>query len=76
MIEITESKVRIKGTHTDILEDFLALVHVLYERFCEEEDMPKEIFLQMFTEAVRISVEEPYDSNNDEVEVEKSDYLS
>ena len=80
MIEITDSKVKIKGTHVDILEDFLALVHVLYERFCEEEDMPKEIFLQMFTEAVRVSVEEPYDSNDEdgeeEIEVEKSDYLS
>ena len=76
MIEITDSKVKIQGSHTGILEDFLALVHVLYERFCEEEDMPKEIFLQMFTEAVRISVEEPYDGEDDEVEVEKSDYLS
>lgn len=76
MVEITENKIKIRGTHVDILEDFLALVHVLYERFCEEEDMPKEVFLQTFTEAVRVSVEEPYDSNDDEVEVEKSDYLS
>lgn len=76
MVEITENKIKIRGTHVDILEDFLALVHALYERFCEEEDMPKEVFLQTFTEAVRVSVEEPYDSEDDEVEVEKSDYLS
>lgn len=76
MIEVTENKIKIRGTHVDILEDFLALVHTLYERFCEEEDMPKEVFLQTFTEAVRVSVEEPYDSEDDEVEVEKSDYLS
>ena len=76
MIEVTENKVKIKGSHVGVLEDFLALVHALYEHFCEEEDMPKEVFLQMFTEAVKISVEEPYDSNDDEVEVEKSDYLS
>ena len=76
MIEITNEKVKIQGNHVDILEDFLALIHALYERFCEEEEMPKEIFLQMFTEAVRISVEEPYDGEDDEVEVEKSDYLS
>lgn len=75
MIEVTENKIKVKGNHVSILEDFLALVHALYEHFCEEEGMSKEVFLQMFTEAVKISVEESY-NNNDEVEVEKSDYLS
>lgn len=74
MIKV-DDRVEIRGTNVDILGDFMAMINALYEKLVLEEDMPKDLFYDIFTTAISIAMEGA-DEAAEQVEVEQSDYLS
>ena len=80
MVEITEDRVKIQGDKVSILADYMAFISALFERFCVEEEMPEDVFKELFTMAVEVAVDDAAEhvgeNEDEEVEVEHSDYLS
>jgi len=75
MIKV-DDRVEIKGTNVDIVADFIAMMSILYEKMVLEEDMPKDLFYDIFTKAISIAMEGAEENAVEQVEVEQSDYLS
>ena len=75
MIKV-DDRVEIRGTNVDILADFMAMINALYEKLVLEEDMPRDVFYEIFTKAISIAMESADEDAAEQVEVEQSDYLS
>lgn len=75
MIKV-DDRVEIRGTNVDIVADFMAMMSILYEKMVLEEDMPKDLFYDIFTKAISIAMEGAEENAAEQVEVEQSDYLS
>lgn len=75
MIKV-DDRVEIKGSNIDIVSDFMALVHALYEGMVLEGDLTPELFQDMLSKALEIAIEGAQEDAAEQVEVEQSDYLS
>ena len=75
MIKV-DDRVEIRGTNVDIVADFMAMMSILYEKMVLEEDMPKDLFYDIFTKAISVAMEGAEENAAEQVEVEQSDYLS